>query len=300
MKEINKAIIVLIICICACGNRTSKAPENLPINESALIDENIENEEVFSHCKNLSNENIGDENTIRNVSNSIQLKKVTFASTCSYYIASGKDSILINNIEQARILMMKKVFGAYDDYLSYSADADYWLHNFDKIKTNFISDDVKGWTLVKRNKEKECNVITNSSLGCKCEYKLYAEHYYQNTRIISITYYYVINYCGAHTGSGLITHTFDKNTGKEISFNQLVIDEGKLSSIAEKQFWKENKGNDISTSTKFKMANKFKFTEIGIRFYYDEYEIAAYAYGILEFTILYSDLVGIVNYLENF
>ena len=240
----------------------------------------------LNESKNQTNEHINDENTICNDSNILQLKKVTFASACSYYIASGKNIKLINNIEHTRLSMMKDIFNSY----WYVIETPY------PVKTNFISDDVKGWNLAKRETERECNRFNKFYLGC--EYNLYAERYYQNTNVISIVYEYNINWCGASPTYGDIVHSFDKNTGKLISYNQLVRNEDKLSSIAEKQYRKENE-ESLPTS-KFTMADKFEFTENGIRFYYDCYEIAASIWGIIEFTIPYSDLVGVVNYLEGF
>ena len=248
--------------------------------------------------KNQTDEHSGNENPIRDDTNSLQLKKVAFApsciyytsaSTCSYYTASGKNSKLINNIERTRLSMMKEVFSSY----WYVLETPY------PVKTNFISDDVKGWNLAKRETERECNRF-NKDYSLGCGYDLYAERYYQNTNVISIKYSYHINWCGAHPTYEDIVHSFGKNTGKLISYNQLVRNEAKLSSIAEKQFWKENQKNELPSSTKFEMANKFEFTESGIRFYYDHYEIVGGAWGILEFTIPYADLVGVVNYLETF
>ena len=54
MKITNQILVTLIISICACGNRSPKATESIPINESAeymiiestLIGESIENENI--------------------------------------------------------------------------------------------------------------------------------------------------------------------------------------------------------------------------------------------------------------
>jgi hypothetical protein len=83
-----------------------------------------------------------------------------------------------------------------------------------------------------------------------------------------------------------------------------IADSVALLKLVEKNFRKEEKladnanleeaGYFLSNHQFFVPAN-YVFTRDGILFYYNPYEIAAYARGAIQFTIPYSELNGIVK-----
>jgi hypothetical protein len=109
---------------------------------------------------------------------------------------------------------------------------------------------------------------------------------------------------GAHGNSFRSYYVFDQQTGKEIKSNFFVSDTLALLKKAEMAFRKtenladttklENAGYFLSNHKFFIPAN-YAFTREGVFFYYNPYEIAAYARGAITFTIPYSELEGIVK-----
>lgn len=215
----------------------------------------------------------------------IQLEKVYFSGkSCSYYIPISGNTLLTKSIEKNRVFMMKNIF------------------------EHFISDDPKGWALTKEHIEEkyDSNRAQTGSLGS--QYLLNVNRYYQNSQVISISYNYSIFRGGANADYGFIVDSFDKLTGKIIEIEDVIVNRRKFLTIAERQFRKEN-GIPESTSlndynclyfkdNQFKLSNQFEFTQEGIHFIYNLYEVGCRTAGILEFTLPYSDLDGIANYIN--
>ena len=109
---------------------------------------------------------------------------------------------------------------------------------------------------------------------------------------------------GAHPNSFRSFHIFDALTGEENQAKAFVADTVALLKKVETAFRKlekleekdnlEEKGYFLSNHKFFLPAN-YTFTRQGVLFYYNPYEIAAYARGAIEFTIPYSELEGIVK-----
>lgn len=109
---------------------------------------------------------------------------------------------------------------------------------------------------------------------------------------------------GAHPNTFISLHVFDAKTGIEKEASSFVTDQAALLKKVEEAFRKtekltpednlEQKGYFLPDHKFFIPAN-YTFTEAGVLFYYNRYEIAAYVKGAIEFTIPYSDLKGIVN-----
>jgi len=109
---------------------------------------------------------------------------------------------------------------------------------------------------------------------------------------------------GAHGNSFRSYYVFDQQTGKEIKSNFFISDTVALLKKAEMAFKKtENLADTTNLETagyflsnhKFFISANYAFTREGIFFYYNPYEIAAYARGAITFTIPYSELEGIVK-----
>lgn len=230
----------------------------------------------------------GSQNNPISISNSnefIKLKKVFFSdSLCNYYTPVTGSGSLIKTIEESRVIMMKNIF------------------------EHFISDDPKGWELTKEYIEKKYDSNRAIPISYGSEFLLNANDYYQNTQVISISYNYSIFRGGANADYGFIVDSFDKSTGKIIEIEDVIINRRKFLTIAERQFRKEN-GIPESTNlndynclyfkdNQFKLSNQFEFTQEGIHFIYNLYEVGCRTAGILEFTLPYSDLDGIANYIN--
>lgn len=109
---------------------------------------------------------------------------------------------------------------------------------------------------------------------------------------------------GAHPNSFTSYHAFDGKTGEEREMKTFVSDSVALLKIVEKKFREieklapganlEEAGYFLANHQFFIPAN-YVFTPKGVLFYYNPYEIAAYARGPIEFTIPYSELEGIVK-----
>lgn len=109
---------------------------------------------------------------------------------------------------------------------------------------------------------------------------------------------------GAHPNSFTSYHAFDGKTGEEREMKTFIADSLALLNIVEKKFREIEKlapGANLEeagyflANHRFFVAANYVFTTKGVLFYYNPYEIAAYARGPIEFTIPYSELEGIVK-----
>jgi hypothetical protein len=109
---------------------------------------------------------------------------------------------------------------------------------------------------------------------------------------------------GAHPNSFKSLHIFDGKSGEEKDIKSFVSDSVALLKKVESTFKKVEKlaeNADLEEQGYFLLNHKFflpanyTFTREGIWFYYNPYEIAAYARGAIEFIIPYSELEGIVK-----
>jgi hypothetical protein len=109
---------------------------------------------------------------------------------------------------------------------------------------------------------------------------------------------------GAHPNSFRSLHVFDAVTGEEKELKTFIADSVALLKKVEAEFRKVEKFDasaDLEESGYFLLNHQFfipanyTFTREGVLFYYNPYEIAAYARGPIEFTIPYSELDGIIK-----
>lgn len=109
---------------------------------------------------------------------------------------------------------------------------------------------------------------------------------------------------GAHPNSFRSFHIFDRTTGEERDIKEFVTDSTALLKLVEKNFRKlENIAldTDLEKAGYFLLNNQFflpanyALTPDGILFYYNPYEIAAYARGVIQFVIPYSELQNSVD-----
>jgi hypothetical protein len=109
---------------------------------------------------------------------------------------------------------------------------------------------------------------------------------------------------GAHPNSFRSYYIFDGKTGVEKNAKSFIADSAALLKKAEHAFRKLEKIEDTTnleeagyflSDHKFFLPANYAFTKEGVFFYYNPYEIAAYARGAITFTIPYEELEGIVK-----
>lgn len=109
---------------------------------------------------------------------------------------------------------------------------------------------------------------------------------------------------GAHPNSSLSFYTFDRKTGRLLTLDDMVDDTTALLGILEQAFRKQQKiGPDANLEEEGYFLHDGRFflpanvgtTRNGLIFYYNPYEIAAYAVGPVQVTIPYEKLNGILR-----
>ncbi len=101
---------------------------------------------------------------------------------------------------------------------------------------------------------------------------------------------------GAHGNSVITLLNFNPKTGALYSFDDIFNNPTKVAELAETYLEKElnisknQNTDDYFFDEFFKMPENIGFSDEGIIFLYNTYEIAAYAQGVTEFTIPYSDI----------
>ena len=109
---------------------------------------------------------------------------------------------------------------------------------------------------------------------------------------------------GAHPNSSLTLYTFDRETGRMLTLDDMISDTTALLGVLEKEFRHhqnllpltnlEEQGYFLRDGRFFLPANVGVSRE-GLVFYYNPYEIAAYAVGPIQVTVPYAKLNGILR-----
>lgn len=126
---------------------------------------------------------------------------------------------------------------------------------------------------------------------------------FQSAKVISIQ---LDNYAfagGAHPNTNTTILNFDAATGDQLRINDLIKDQEALEKIVEatfRQLHDVEPGSPVKRSEffwgePFHLPDNFAVLENGLYFFYNPYEVAAYAAGPTDFTIPYQQLEGIVE-----
>lgn len=109
---------------------------------------------------------------------------------------------------------------------------------------------------------------------------------------------------GAHGNDWLEILNFDSQTGKKISWKDLINDQNKFIHIAEKAFREDNElANDADLNeegyffenNRYRLPENIGLSKDGILFLYNTYEIAPYFMGRTSYTISWDQLEGLLN-----
>lgn len=127
---------------------------------------------------------------------------------------------------------------------------------------------------------------------------------YQNAKLLSLCYRYYTYQGGAHGMQGAHCINFDKKTAEEITYDHLVSREADLLAVAETNFREQRNlakdepfdGKYFFENGKFVLSKDFVFAETGLYFFYQPYEIAPYAAGVIELFLPYKDIREYIRY----
>jgi hypothetical protein len=109
---------------------------------------------------------------------------------------------------------------------------------------------------------------------------------------------------GAHPNSFRSFHIFDRTTGEETDIKKFVKDSASLLKLVEQNFRKtENLAPDVDLEkagyflldNHFFIPSNYALTSKGVLFYYNPYEIAPYARGVIQFVVPYSELKSLID-----
>lgn len=100
---------------------------------------------------------------------------------------------------------------------------------------------------------------------------------------------------GAHGSPSESLNTFDAQTGKILTWDDLVTDKAAVQALAEKKVREERadafkEGFNFDDNFKFVLPVNYGLTPAGIFLYYEHYEIMPYALGATEITLTFEEL----------
>lgn len=130
-------------------------------------------------------------------------------------------------------------------------------------------------------------------------YNLEGSITYDSADIITIEFNLFTYTGGAHPNAEVIYDSFDAQSGERLKLEDLVTDPDKLFDLAEEKFRKQkelspeadlNEAGYSFEDNQFTLNNNFGVLEKGIIFYFNDYEIAAYAMGPTEILVTYTEL----------
>lgn len=142
------------------------------------------------------------------------------------------------------------------------------------------------------------------SLGGCWELKTTADTVHAGPKALTVKFDTYAYTGGAHPNSNLSFYTFDLESGRMLTLADMVTDTTTLLGVVEKAFRKqqeltpqtnlEEQGYFLRDGRFFLPAN-VGMSQEGLVFYYNPYEIAAYAVGPIQVTIPYAQLTGILR-----
>lgn len=109
---------------------------------------------------------------------------------------------------------------------------------------------------------------------------------------------------GAHPNYWTAYKNFDPTTGRLLSVESVASDAKKLEALAEKEFRRSNnigakadleKAGYWFSENVFSLPVNFAFTDQGLLFLYNPYEVASYAQGPIDVLLPYSQLKGLLK-----
>lgn len=139
--------------------------------------------------------------------------------------------------------------------------------------------------------------------GC-WELKSKADTTFTNPKLLTVQFESYTYTGGAHPNSNVSLYTFDRQTGRSLTLNDLVADTTALLSAVEQAFRADQKlqpQDNLEERGYFLQNGRFPLPASvgmgreGMIFYYNPYEVAAYAVGPIELTVPYARLKNVLR-----
>lgn len=129
-----------------------------------------------------------------------------------------------------------------------------------------------------------------------------SEVLYQSPEIITVSVSTYIDTGGAHGNTHVIFLNFNPETGESITKEDIIKDEAAFTELAIKHFKSalDMKKHDLEIvdsfyGKNFELPETIGFSEEGVVILYNTYEIAAYSFGITEYTIPFEEVSNHLN-----
>lgn len=139
--------------------------------------------------------------------------------------------------------------------------------------------------------------------GC-WEAKTTTDTVHAGAKMLTVKYETFAYTGGAHPNSNLSFYTFDRETGRMLTLADMVSDTTALMAVVEKAFRNQQRlktGTNLEEQGyflrdgRFFLPNNIGMSRKGMVFYYNPYEIAAYALGPIQIIVPYEQLNGILR-----
>lgn len=136
----------------------------------------------------------------------------------------------------------------------------------------------------------------------KWEVKVNGNVLYKSAEVISISLQSYIDTGGAHGNSTVTYLNFNPETGAVLTQTDLIGNQSKFKTVAEKAFKEQTKPKDQDETFEdfffgedFQLPANIGFTSNGLVLLYNNYEIAAYTQGVTKVVIAYDELKGLLK-----
>lgn len=123
------------------------------------------------------------------------------------------------------------------------------------------------------------------------EAQIDGEVLFQSPEIISVSITSYVNTGGAHGILNITFLNFESTTGKQIPNKNLFTDSDSLKEIVKKHVIEATRKKDIVFEPEnFQLPQNIGYTEDGVIFLYNTFQIGPYSSGIIEFTIPFEEI----------
>jgi len=242
----------------------------LGCNESnSFLNENLTYEMVKYHKKSAGCDSLRNENCAE--------IKIEFPE-----ISFPENKIVEEKINKTIVdFFSKDIMGGLES-VDFNTLMDGFIQDYESFKKEF-PDAPQSWT-VERTGEVKLN----------------------KANIFSIDYTEYVFTGGAHPNTFVSFKNFNLTNGEEITLDELISleNQNELTKIAEKEFRKLKKLNpddDLGKAgfwfedDEFSLNDNFLITDNSLIFYYNNYDITAYAFGPTELIVPYSEIKSLVS-----
>jgi len=130
------------------------------------------------------------------------------------------------------------------------------------------------------------------------EAQIDGEIMYQSANVVSFALTSYRNTGGAHGNLVISFLNFNSQTGEKILNDTLFSDLNTFKILAEPYYKKEIENKEVFSNNleNFKLSKNIGFNDEGVILLYNQYEIAPYSTGIIEFTVPFESVSELLNF----